>query len=72
VPTREETGFVIFLFPLVTSVIASISIVLGDYAPMTKGFYVAMTAVAAGLHFMVPLFMQIFVCGGWYFASQFE
>jgi hypothetical protein len=47
-----------------------------------RGFYVVLTASAAGMqfipelqvdvHFLVPLFMQLFVCGSWFFASRLE
>ncbi|MCA8984650.1 MAG: hypothetical protein R3C12_06650 [Planctomycetaceae bacterium] len=74
--------YVIFLFPLLFSIVATIQFVTGEYGPITKGFFGLLTALAATLqfmpslqeqvHFLVPLFMQLFVCGCWYFASQFE
>jgi hypothetical protein len=72
----------IFLFPMALSVAAALMILFGDYGPLTKVIVVALVAVALSLqfipplaqsvHFLVPLFIQLIVCGWWYFASQFE
>ncbi len=72
---------VIFLFPLVLSFVALFFFISGEFGPVVKGVIGVMVLAAACLqfipafqesvHFLVPLFMQLFVCGWYYLASQF-
>jgi hypothetical protein len=72
----------IFLFPMALSLVAAVMMLFGDYGLLTKIIVVAMTGaaiamqfvppLAVSVHFLVPLFLQLIVCGWWYFASQFE
>ena len=72
----------IFLFPLALSLAAALMFLIGDFALPTKGFYVGLTALAAALqfvpalraevHFLVPLGLQLFVCGAWYFCNAMD
>lgn len=74
--------YVVFLLPLILSITATTMFVIGEYGPATKGFFVLLTGTALTLqvvpslqlhvHFLVPLLMQLFVCGCWYFASLME
>ena len=74
--------FVIFLFPLIFSIVAAAMAVIGEYGNVTK-IVVSLIVIAAAclqfvpalqasVHFLVRLFMQLIICGWWYFASQFE
>jgi len=74
--------YVVFLLPLVLSIVAAVLFALGDYGLFTKVFFGALAVIAValqfvpawreGVHFLVPLFLQLFVCGSWYVASQLE
>ena len=67
---------------LVFSVAAAAMFAVGDYSVPVKALYVGLAAGAAALqfvpalreqvHFLVPLFMQLFVCGSWAVANQME
>jgi hypothetical protein len=73
---------VVFLFPLAFSLFAAVMFVIGDYSAVAKAVFsiLALTAVAMQftpylqerVHFLVPLAIQLFVCGSWYVASRFE
>ena len=73
---------VIFFFPVVMSIAGAAMFVIGDYGVATKMIVclLAVTAVCLqfvpvlsdSVHFLVPLFMQLTVCGWWYVASQFD
>ena len=72
----------IFLLPLVLSFIALFFFLSGEYGPVVKGIVAVMVLSAASLqfiptfqqsvHFLVPLFVQLIVCGWYYIASQFD
>jgi hypothetical protein len=72
----------LFVFPLVFSFIAAVMFSSGDYSPLTKILFPALAAIAASMqfapglsehvHFLVPLFIQLFICAAWYIASQME
>ena len=74
--------YVVFFAPLLLSVVAAAMVLVGEFGPVTKGVVLLLTAAAAliqfvpslreSVHFLVPLFMQLFVCGWWYFASLME
>ena len=73
---------VIFLFPLVLSFVALFFFLSGESGPVVKGVIAVLVLTAASLqfvpsfqqsvHFLVPLFMQLIVCGWYYVASQFD
>ena len=81
-PTNIEATNMIFIFPMALSLVAAGMILFGDYVPITKiivvtvaGAAMAMQFIrplAESIHFLVPLFLQLIVCGWWYFASKFE
>jgi hypothetical protein len=72
----------IFIFPLVLSFGAALMFVLGDYSLFTKAFIVVLVVAAASMqfvqalaeavHFLIPLFIQLIVCGWWYVANKLE
>jgi hypothetical protein len=72
----------IFIVPLALSLGAAFMFVLGDYGLFTKAFVVMLVVAAASMqflpaladtvHFLIPLFIQLIVCGWWYIASQLE
>jgi hypothetical protein len=72
----------IFLLPLALSIVASLMIAIGDYGLGTKATVIVLTvaaaamqfapAIAARVHFLIPLFIQLLICGCWYVMSQFE
>ena len=73
---------VIFILPLAMSLVAAVMFALGDYSLATKVVVVALVGIAASLqfvpvlaetvHFIVPLLIQLIVCGWWYVAWQLE
>ena len=72
----------IFIVPLALSLGAALMFVLGDYGLFTKAFVVVLVAAAASMqfvpalaetvHFLIPLFIQLIVCGWWLVASRLE
>ena len=72
----------IFLLPFVLSFVALFFFLSGEYGSVVKGVVSVFVLAAASLqfvptfqqsvHFLVPLFMQLFVCGWYYIASQFD
>ncbi len=73
---------ILLIVLLVMSFAAAAMFVLGDYGIVTK-VIVCLMAIAAvclrfvpvlsdSVHFLVPLFMQLILCGWWYIASQLE
>lgn len=71
-----------FWIPLALSVVATAWFVSGDFGLVTKAAVVLITSTslclqwmpgpARSVHFLVPLFMQLFVCIWWYFARALE
>ena len=72
----------IFLFPLVLSVLAALLFLIGDASWVAKGIGASLAAGAfllqfgAGLrehvHFTIPLMMQFAVCATWYFSMHLD
>ena len=72
----------IFLLPLTLSIVAALMIGVGDFGLGTKGIVILAVIAAAvmqfvpvlvvNVHFLVPLFIQLLICGVWYVMSQFE
>lgn len=71
--------YVIFLFPLVFSVFATYQFLSGDSG---RGAKIAISVLLLAslalqfvpplpelVHFLVPLGMQLVICGWWYFAN---
>jgi len=73
---------VVFLFPLAFSLFAAVMFVIGDHGTFTKAFFSLLTISAIAMqfvpflqervHFLVPLAIQLVVCGSWYIASHLE
>jgi hypothetical protein len=78
----RATVSVIFLLPLVLSFVAAVWFATDDFSLVTKGIVVLFVTAAAALqfvpvfqesvHFLVPLLLQLLVCGWWYFANQLQ
>ena len=70
----------LFLFPLVLSVFAALMIAVGDYPLWAKAVALLMTLAAAAMQFvaelrapfLIPLFLQLIVCGWWYVGEQMD
>lgn len=72
--------YVIFLFPLAFSIIAALQFAMGDCGLFTKITVPLLVVVSIILqfmhplpelvHFLVPLGIQLIVCGWWYFATE--
>lgn len=72
--------YVIFLIPLALSFVAALFAVLWDVTPRAKCAIIALVALAAllqfvpalreSVHFLVPLFLQLFACGIYLFAMR--
>jgi len=69
-------------FTMGLSIAATVWFLIGDFGWLTKLMVVALTTAALCLqwlpgpashvHFLIPLFMQLFVCIWWYFARALE
>jgi len=74
--------YIIFLLPLIMSVVATVMVLGDDHSWLVKGLLVLFVgssvamqfvpALVTHVHFLVPLGMQIVVCLGWYFARLLE
>lgn len=74
--------YVIFLFPLVFSVFAAIQFLTGDHGLGTKVAIAVLLLTSIALqfvpplpelvHFLIPLGLQLFICGWWYFANLMD
>jgi hypothetical protein len=72
----------IFTVPLALSLVAAAMILFGEHGFLTKIIVVLLAGAALALqfvpalsesvHFMVPLFLQLVVCGWWYIAEFVE
>ena len=72
----------LFLFPLALSLAAAALFATGDYSLFTRILFPLLAIGALALqfapglrenvHFLVPLFMQLFVCGCWSVAMKME
>lgn len=72
----------IFTVPMALSLVAAAMFLFGEHGLLTKIIVVLLTVTALALqfvpalsesvHFMVPLFMQLVVCGWWYIAEFVE
>lgn len=72
--------YAIFLLPLALSLIAGAMVAFGDYHWLAKGIVVALIVVSVLLqfvpvlrdhvHFLVPMFIQILVGGGYFVSLQ--
>jgi hypothetical protein len=73
---------IVFLFPLVLSVVALAYFISSESGPIVKGVIGVLVIAAACLqfvpslretvHFLIPLFMQLIVCGWYYLEMQFD
>jgi hypothetical protein len=73
---------VIFIFPLVMSILAALVVAGGDHGWVTKLTVCLMVVTSLVLQFLVPLpdvprllvplFLQLIICGWWYYASQYD
>jgi hypothetical protein len=81
-PWKHRQMYVIFLFPLVFSVLAVFQFLWGDSSLGTKIAVAVLVLTSIALqfvpplpelvHFLVPLGLQLIVCGWWYFANLME
>ncbi len=74
--------YVIFLFPFVFSLFAAYQFLAGDFRLSTKIIIGLMAAGSIAMqflpplpdqvHFLIPLGLQLVICGWWYFASLID
>lgn len=74
--------YVVFLFPLAMSIVAEVIFFLGEFGWFTRTSVAVLVIASVVLQivpvcrrmsiFLVRLFLQLFVCGRWYFAAQLE